>query len=638
MLTSAAWSAKAGTARDSKGKAGILKRTLQRPMDTLCSGILLLLASPLFLVAALAIWLTDRGSVFFRQTRVGLYGHPFEVLKFRSMRANDLPLDDVTEIREGHPLVTPVGKWLRRYKVDELPQLLNVFRGEMALIGPRPGLPEHIEKYDAFQWRRLNVRPGMTGWAQVNGGIDLTWGQRIMLDIWYVDHRGFGLDVKILARTVAVILFGETIHPDALREATIYAAQEPGVIRTESLLRPVTAGGDHFEDGPVPSIASVPAPVADGGHRPLARVVHLSSAHRVFDPRIFHKECRSLVMAGYDVTAIGLSSEPGMRRDGVKIRGLNPPRSRSERMIRTIWNVYQAALRENAEIYHFHDPELMPVGALLKMRGKRVVYDVHEDVSFGIRYKQWLRPLLRWPVSMAFRVCEMMFVSIFDLVIAVTPSIARKYPAAKTRLVRNFPWSHEFWAVEGLPYEQREPIAVYAGVLTDRRGLREMSQAVELAAKQVPIRLVLAGPVHSGGKAEFLPQGDNELIECRGRLDHSQIPGLLSQAKIGLFLMHPMPNKLDALPIKLFEYMAAGLPVVISDIPLWRQMVQSAECGMLVDPLNPAAAAEALVWLLRHPAEAATMGRNGQRAVTENYNWERESQTLIAAYAELQSI
>jgi glycosyltransferase involved in cell wall biosynthesis len=232
----------------------------------------------------------------------------------------------------------------------------------------------------------------------------------------------------------------------------------------------------------------------------------------------------------------------------------------------------------------------------------------------------------------------MMHALIFDRVIAVTPSIARKYPTAKTRLVRNFPWSHEFRAVEGLPYEQREPIAVYAGVLGARRGLREMSQAVELAAKEVPIKLLLAGWVYSGAKEELLPQVDYGFVEYKGRLDHSQIPGLLAQAKIGLFLMHPMANKLDALPVKLFEYMAAGLPVVISDFPLWRQVVQSAECGLLVDPLNPAAVAEALVWLLRHPAEAAAMGRNGQRAVTENYNWERESQALITTYAELQSV
>ena len=162
-----------------------------------------------------------------------------------------------------------------------------------------------------------------------------------------------------------------------------------------------------------------------------------------------------------------------------------------------------------------------------------------------------------------------------------------------------------------------------------------MSRAVEIAAQQVPIKLVLAGWVYSGAKEALLPRSDNPLVEYKGRLDHSQIPGLLGRAKIGLFLMHPLENKLESLPVKLFEYMAAGLPVVISDFPLWRQVVQSAECGLLVDPLNPSAVAEALVWLLRHPAEAAEMGRKGQRAVAEIYNWERESEGLIAAYGEL---
>jgi lipopolysaccharide/colanic/teichoic acid biosynthesis glycosyltransferase len=139
------------------------------------------------------------------------------------MRSNNLPLDEVTEIREGHPLVTPVGRWIRRFKIDELPQLLNVLRGEMALIGPRPAVPEHIEKYNSFQRRRLNVRPGMTGWAQVNGGIELTWPERIMLDVWYVDQRSLWMDVRILRRTAAVVFFGEQRNSRTLQEAIAHA-------------------------------------------------------------------------------------------------------------------------------------------------------------------------------------------------------------------------------------------------------------------------------------------------------------------------------------------------------------------------------------------------------------------------------
>jgi lipopolysaccharide/colanic/teichoic acid biosynthesis glycosyltransferase len=153
---------------------------------------------------------------------VGLHGRPFDLLKFRSMRINSLPFDDVTEIREGHPLVTPVGKWIRRLKIDELPQLINVLRGDMALIGPRPSLPDHVEKYDSYQRRRLRVRPGMTGWGQVNGSIELTWPERVILDVWYVDHRSFWIDASILWRTVAVIVFGERRNPKALNEAIAY--------------------------------------------------------------------------------------------------------------------------------------------------------------------------------------------------------------------------------------------------------------------------------------------------------------------------------------------------------------------------------------------------------------------------------
>lgn len=196
---------------------------MRRLIEILVSGMLLLLATPIFLIVALAVWLNDRGCVLYRQTRSGLLGRPFELLKFRSMRANNLPLDDVTEIREGNPLVTPVGRWIRRFKVDELPQLLNVLRGDMALIGPRPVGPGQVEKYTAFENRRLSILPGITGWAQVNGGTKITWPERIMLDVWYVDHRSFWLDVRILWQTLGVTVFGEEPNREALEAAEAYA-------------------------------------------------------------------------------------------------------------------------------------------------------------------------------------------------------------------------------------------------------------------------------------------------------------------------------------------------------------------------------------------------------------------------------
>lgn len=365
-------------------------------------------------------------------------------------------------------------------------------------------------------------------------------------------------------------------------------------------------------------------------------VVHLTSAHHPFDVRIFHKECKSLAMAGYDVTLIVPRAEGDVRREGIKVCAVTPPRNRFERMTRTIWEVYEAAVRENGEIYHFHDPELMPACALLRARGKRVIYDVHEDHSSDVSGKQWIPALLRGPISVAVRACELTFTRAFDRVIAVTPTIARKFPAGKTRLVQNFPWTHEFACSNHLPYEEREANAVYVGGLSDDRGLREMRRAVELAAKEIPVRLVIAGQVNPGAKAEFERDRESQLVEYKGLLGRSQVAELLARARVGLVMFHPLGNYLNAQPNKLFEYMAAGLPVVASDFPLWRKIVRSAECGLLADPLNPAAIAEALVWLFRHPAQAAEMGLNGRRAVAENYNWEQEANCLLATYAELQ--
>jgi lipopolysaccharide/colanic/teichoic acid biosynthesis glycosyltransferase len=121
------------------------------------------------------------------------------------MKANNLPCDDVTEIRSGHPLVTPVGSLIRRYKIDELPQLVNVLKGEMSLIGPRPTVPEQVDGFSPFEWRRQEILPGLTGWAQINGGIDITWPERIKLDVWYVDHRSAWIDISILLRTIPVV-------------------------------------------------------------------------------------------------------------------------------------------------------------------------------------------------------------------------------------------------------------------------------------------------------------------------------------------------------------------------------------------------------------------------------------------------
>jgi lipopolysaccharide/colanic/teichoic acid biosynthesis glycosyltransferase len=212
---------------------------LKRFIEAVGSAILLVLTSPVFLLTAATVWLTDFGPVFYRQTRAGIHGCPFELLKFRSMRLNDRPLDSPDEIAGSDPLVTVVGRIIRRLKIDELPQLINVLRGEMSWIGPRPTVLTQIEKYTPFQRRRLDILPGMTGWAQVNGGAEILWSERIILEVWYVDNRSFFVDTKILWKTLVVILRGHKPNLQAVEQARCYAIQHPDAVKSDLYRSPI---------------------------------------------------------------------------------------------------------------------------------------------------------------------------------------------------------------------------------------------------------------------------------------------------------------------------------------------------------------------------------------------------------------
>jgi lipopolysaccharide/colanic/teichoic acid biosynthesis glycosyltransferase len=181
---------------------------VRRAFDLLVASLVLLIASPVLLAAALAIVLEDRGPVPYRQRRVGKDGEEFELLKLRTMIVGAEGFGAGWAVDKGDPRITRAGRVLRRLSLDELPQLWNVLRGEMSLIGPRPTLAYQVERYTPRQRRRLEIKPGITGWAQVHGRAALPWDDRIELDVWYVEHRSFWLDLKILARTPGALLTG----------------------------------------------------------------------------------------------------------------------------------------------------------------------------------------------------------------------------------------------------------------------------------------------------------------------------------------------------------------------------------------------------------------------------------------------
>jgi lipopolysaccharide/colanic/teichoic acid biosynthesis glycosyltransferase len=181
---------------------------MNRLVDTAVAGLGLVVASPFLAAAAAAIKADDGGPVFYRQRRVGLNGKEFELVKLRTMEVGAEHKGDGFAVNEGDPRITRVGGLLRRLSIDEIPQLWNVVRGDMSLIGPRPTLAYQVERYTPRQRRRLEVKPGITGWAQIHGRARLPWDDRIELDVWYVEHRSPWLDLKILARTPLSLFAG----------------------------------------------------------------------------------------------------------------------------------------------------------------------------------------------------------------------------------------------------------------------------------------------------------------------------------------------------------------------------------------------------------------------------------------------
>jgi lipopolysaccharide/colanic/teichoic acid biosynthesis glycosyltransferase len=191
---------------------------VSRALDLALASALLVVTAPIMAAAAIAIRLESPGPVFYRQRRVGKDGRPFEVWKLRTMVRGAESMGAGIYVLEGDPRITRVGRLLRRFSLDELPNLINVLKGDMAMVGPRPTVQEQVDRYTERQRRRLEVKPGITGWAQINGRTSLPWPERIELDVWYVEHRSLRLDLKILARTARMLATGHGLYSGDLTQ------------------------------------------------------------------------------------------------------------------------------------------------------------------------------------------------------------------------------------------------------------------------------------------------------------------------------------------------------------------------------------------------------------------------------------
>jgi glycosyltransferase involved in cell wall biosynthesis len=371
-----------------------------------------------------------------------------------------------------------------------------------------------------------------------------------------------------------------------------------------------------------------------------ARVAHVTTVHGPRDVRICLKQAATLAAHGFDVVELAARADQPETVNGVRIVPVGRARNRIDRFTRVLWRTYRAARRSGAEVYHLHDPELLPLGFVLKLHGKRVVYDVHENVHLDIVAKPWLpkwsKPVLGW----ATQAVESLAARVFDQVVPATEGIAVRFPAGKTTRVRNAPYLAELYDRAAYrPFRERAPRLVYVGGLGglgDLKGVGLMLRAMAALPPESPVRLTLGGPEPHPGFAEALraaPGGDR--VDYVGLVGRAQLKALLDDAIAGLVLYPPMPNNIESEPVKFFEFLSAGVPVISSDFPLLRGLVERWECGHAVDAMDARAVAASILALDANRDEAERLGRNGRAGIEREWNWEQEGEKLVALYERL---
>ena len=364
----------------------------------------------------------------------------------------------------------------------------------------------------------------------------------------------------------------------------------------------------------------------------MKKVCILTSVHPPFDGRIFHKEAKTLKKAGYNVVLIAQHNRKETI-DGIRIIPLPKPKNRFDRITKVAWRLFILALKEKAYVYHFHDPELISIGLILRLFGKKVIYDVHEDVSEQILYKDWVgNPIARKIVSFIFNGFEGLSCIFLDGIIAATPDIAGKFSSNKAVSLKNLPILELIDKAKPLSINKHKSIIIYAGGLTRIRGIKEIIQAMQFIGDKAELWLLGEWENEEFKKECKSPEGW-KYTKYLGLKPLEKVYSYMKVANIGISILYPVKNYVTSLPIKAFEYMACSLPMVMSNFPYWQKIFR--ECALFVDSYNPEDIAEKILYLLNNPEKIRKLGEQGRKLIEKKYNWETESKKLTKLYGEL---
>jgi glycosyltransferase involved in cell wall biosynthesis len=362
-------------------------------------------------------------------------------------------------------------------------------------------------------------------------------------------------------------------------------------------------------------------------------ILHFSVLHEINDVRIFHKEALSAFNSGFCVTILAIDNQIVQNEDVLFVK-IN----RHKRNLKTIsaahLRIAAILIHKKADLYQFHDPELIIIGFLLRLLGRKVIYDVHEDLPKQIYHKNWIPTYIRSSLAFVVGCLEKIAYYTFSAIITADDLISTRF-GKNAITIRNFPIVGERINID-LPARKRQKKMVYTGKLATKRGLFEMLELIYKLNEIHSVTLVLAGEFENHQTKIHAEQHLGwKYTNYLGKLDFSDMPSVLENATLGLALLHPSPQYLTAIPTKLFEYMQAGIPVVGSKFPSWEKIVDVERCGILVDPENITEILAAVLEIFNSFEKQELMSQNGINAMKEKYSWESEARKLTSLYVSL---